>query len=401
MKNIDFSDYETAFAYKSKKALKRSAILFRWFQKAWFVKLMPNLLKMALKLRLPVKRLAKKWAFDHFCGGETLEECNSTALILWQYKVASILDYSVEGVDDEKQFEYNKNEIARTILNAADKEYFPFAVFKVSGLISHRVLEKVNANLELNTAEQDEFLQGKHRFESLCQLANDNDIRLYIDAEESWIQNAIDNMVIEMSKKFNQQKVVIYNTLQMYRTDRLDFFEACLLDAKENNYYLGLKVVRGAYMEKERARAKKMGYPSPIQPNKQATDSAYNEVLKRCVENAEFLEICAGTHNEESCKLLVNLMHDNYYELSNTRFWFSQLYGMSDNLSFILAQNQCNVAKYLPYGPLESTLPYLSRRANENTSVQGQAGREYIMLSTELKRRMNLRTPDQQYDYNK
>jgi proline dehydrogenase len=309
------------------------------------------------------------------------------AATLNRYGVGSILDYSVEGEENSAVFDQNTEMILQTIQKANNNPIYPFAVFKTTGIVLLSVLEKSDAGVALSDHEQAEFNQAKARFEKLCRSAAENKVRLFVDAEESWIQETIDRWTEEMMEKYNKETAIVFNTLQMYRHDRLTYLETQIARAREKGYFAGFKLVRGAYMEKERERALEKGYPSPIQPNKEATDRDYNEALKLCATNADITFLCAGTHNEDSSQLLADILQEAGLPKNDPRFWFAQLFGMSDHISFNLAAEGYHVAKYLPYGPVKSVLPYLSRRAQENTSVKGQMGRELKLVQQELKRR--------------
>lgn len=384
---IPFENTEIAFRYKSDSELKNAGFLFQLFRYQWVVTKAPLFVSWAMKNGLPVKGLVKQFGFNHFCGGETMNECDAVAQKLHQHGVGSILDYSVEGEENSSVFESNADIIIQSILKSKGSMVYPFAVFKTTGIALFSVLEKSDAGVLLSVDEQREFDQAKARFERICASAAENGVKLFVDAEESWIQETIDRWTEEMMAKFNRKKTIVYNTLQMYRHDRLKYLEKQILKAREQGYLVGFKLVRGAYMEKERERAHEMGYPSPIQPDKESSDRDYNEALRICVANADITSICAGTHNEESSQLLVDLMEEAGFKGNDDRFWFAQLFGMSDHISFNLAAEGYQVAKYLPYGPVKSVLPYLARRAQENTSVKGQMGRELRLIQQELKRR--------------
>jgi proline dehydrogenase len=387
---VDFSDLSGAFAYKSDDELRRSRRTFTLFQYPLIVAAGPVLTSISLKLKLPVKPLIKAWVFDQFCGGEDIEECTDTVHRLSTFGVGSILDYSVEGVEDETSYIDNAEEIKRTILKAAEGEELPFAVFKVTGIGRFELLEKLNEHEELSEEETLEFTRLKERLEDICQTAYDYNISVFVDAEETWIQEAIDRLVYEMMEKYNRDKAIVWNTIQCYRRNGLDLTNAAIARGKAANYRVGLKLVRGAYMEKERARAESEGYESPINDTIDETHRTYNDSIRACFEAKNWTSMCAGTHNEDSCNLLIDLMESEAIEPSDKRFWFAQLYGMSDNLTFNLAREGYNAAKYLPYGPIESVIPYLSRRADENSSVRGQASRELKLIKQELKRRKNI-----------
>ncbi len=388
MKPISFENTEIAFQSKSTKQLNKSYWIFKLVSNNTLVKVSPFFLKIAFALGLPIKRLIKQTIFEQFCGGESIENCDRRIQSLAKYNIGTILDYSVEGKSSEYDFNMVAKEIIRTILKARENENIPFAVFKISGLARLELLEKVsNSKIELDKEEKKEFKSLKQRINSICKTAYKNNVRLFIDAEESWIQDAIDDMVISMMRKYNSERAVVFNTLQMYRWDRFAFLKQSYADAENGNYFLGLKIVRGAYMEKERDRAEKMGYPSPIQKDKESCDKDYNLALKFCIRHINKITLCAGTHNEQSSMLLTQLMDDNNILKNDQRVYFSQLLGMSEHISFNLSNHEYNVAKYMPYGPLKDVLPYLIRRAEENTSIAGQTSRELGLIIKEKKRR--------------
>lgn len=384
---LNFQDTKTAFADKTNAELKEKYRLFRMMNSPALTDLGTSAAQFALRLGLPVKGLIKSTVFKQFCGGETIEECQPTIDKLGESNIGSILDYSIEGKSEEAVFDSTKNEIYRTVTRAKEDEAIPFAVFKVTGLARVELLEKVGSDKELFVLEQEEWDKARARVEELCEYAHSLEQPLFIDAEESWIQDAIDRLATEMMEKYNREKPIVYNTIQLYRHDRLKYLKESHEKAKKEGYILAVKLVRGAYMEKERERAAEMDYESPIQPNKEATDKDFNAALEYCVENIKDIAFVAGTHNEGSVKYLTELMREHKIEPAHPHVNFSQLYGMSDNLSYILAKNGYCVSKYVPYGPVKDTIPYLIRRAQENTSVVGQMSRELDMISRELKRR--------------
>lgn len=384
---VSFENTEIAFKAKSDGALKQSYWLFKLIGYNWLVKVGPPLVNAAFAMHLPITGIIRKTVFKQFCGGESMDDCNQTIDDLYSYKVGTILDYSVEGEQVEANFDATMQETLHTIRKAKGNKKIPFTVFKVTGVARFDLLAKVNAKQALTAAEESEFGRVRNRIHTICKEAHTNNVRLFIDAEESWIQDAIDDMAREMMLEFNRTSCIVYNTLQMYRHDRLAYLHTCYQDAVAHNYLLGLKLVRGAYMEKERKRADEMGYPSPIQPNKEATDKDYDEALKFCMLHLDKISICAGSHNEESSLLLTRLMQEKGLAHDDERIFFSQLFGMSDHISFNLSSAGYNVAKYLPYGPVKSVMPYLFRRAAENTSVKGQSGRELTLITKEVKRR--------------
>lgn len=385
--NLSFENTKVAFQSKTDFELKKSFWLFKLVGNNFIVKWSPLLLKIALFLRLPIKGIIKKTIFSQFCGGEFIHDCEKSIITLAQYKVKTILDYSVEGQINEADFEQVTNEIINTIHRAKGDENIPFAVFKISGLGRFNILEKVSANHSLSDSETLEFNQIKNRVKRICQKAFDLNVNIFIDAEESWIQNTIDHLATSMMRLFNKEHVIVYNTLQMYRWDRLAFLKQSYADAENGNYHLGLKIVRGAYMEKERKRAEEFGYPSPIQKDKKSCDQDFDLALSYCINHIDKISICAGTHNEKSTLKLVELMTKNNVLKDDNRVYFSQLLGMSDHISFNLAKQGYNVVKYMPYGPVKEVLPYLIRRAQENTSIAGQTSRELTLIIQERNRR--------------
>ncbi len=388
MKPLSFENTEIAFQSKSTKQLNKSYWLFKLVSNNTLVKVSPFLLKIAFTLRLPIKGLIKQTIFEQFCGGESIDKCDKRIQSLANYNIGTILDYSVEGKSNEDDFNRVTQETIRTILKAKVDDNIPFAVFKTSGLARLELLEKVsNSKVELNEEEKEEFKRVKERINSICATACKNNVRLFIDAEESWIQDAIDDIVVSMMRKYNSERAIVFNTLQMYRWDRFAYLKQSYADAENGNYFLGLKIVRGAYMEKERERAEKMGYPSPIQNDKASCDNDYNLALRFCINHIDKIALCAGTHNEQSSMLLTQLMAENNILKNDQRVYFSQLLGMSEHISFNLSKHEYNVAKYMPYGPVKDVLPYLIRRAEENTSIAGQTGRELGLIIKEKKRR--------------
>ncbi|WP_439880156.1 proline dehydrogenase family protein [Pontibacter sp. MBLB2868] len=387
--NLSFDDTAVAFSSKSNAELYKMYLLFKSMNSNTFVKLGGSLLNTAINLHLPIKFLIKPTIFNHFCGGETIEESERAIQELAKYNIGTILDYSVEGEGDEKSFDATRDELLHSIEKAHGNKNIPFSVFKVTGLIDIKLLEKVQKKQELNVEERAAFERGRDRVNLICKRCHDSDVRVFIDAEESWIQDTIDNLAYEMMEIYNKEKANIYNTYQLYRHDRLDVLEQDYENAIKGGYYLGAKLVRGAYMEKESRRAAAEGYENPINPTKEASDALFNEALRFCVEHIDRISFCNGTHNEESCYLLVELMEEHNIAHNDPRVYFAQLYGMSDNLSYNLANAGYNVAKYVPYGPIEAVMPYLLRRANENTAIAGQSSREFTLIKREMERRKN------------
>ncbi len=385
---ISFDNTEVAFRGKSKGDLNRAYWLFKVVSSPAMVRFGKWATNVALRLKFPIKAIIKKTIFRQFCGGESIQESLKASKTLASRNVKTILDYSIEGKTKEEDFDKTVQEIIGTIREGENNKNIPFAVFKVTGICLHDILEKSNDGIEnLSTEEKKDYDKLKERVSIICSEAYNRNVPIFIDAEESWIQNTIDRLAYEMSVKFNQKTAIVYNTVQLYRHDRLAFLKSEIARADKENFKLGVKLVRGAYMEKERARAEEQGYPSPIQPNKDAADKDFNASLKVVIERIDRVSFCAGTHNEESSMLLVKLLKEYGVDSSDPRAYFAQLLGMSDHISFNLADNDLMVAKYVPYGPIKEVLPYLIRRADENTSVAGQTGRELSLIMKERKRR--------------
>ncbi len=384
---INFQDTATAFADKTNAELKRKYEMFRLMNSPFLNNIGTKAAEFFLRLHLPVTGLIKQTVFKQFCGGETIEECQPTIEKLGASHIGTILDYSVEGKSSETVFDSTKNEIIRTVTRAKEDENVPFAVFKTTGVARFEILEKINDEKELLKGEAAEWDRTRSRVNEICGYAHSINQPVFIDAEESWIQNAIDNLAAEMMEKYNREHPIVYNTIQLYRHDRLEFLKESHRAAKEKGYLLAVKLVRGAYMEKERERADEMDYPSPIQPDKTATDKDFDAAIRFCLENVEEIAFVAGTHNEESVCMLAEMLHEKGIKHNHPHVFFSQLYGMSDNLSYVLAKHDYNVSKYVPYGAVKDVVPYLIRRAQENSSVTGQVSRELDLIKKELKRR--------------
>jgi proline dehydrogenase len=384
---LSFEDTAIAFSYKSNGELRKANFIFTLVNHPWISALATGSVKLALKLHLPVKGLIRRTAFSHFCGGETIHETEKVIEKLAQFNVGTILDYSVEGEKSEAGFENTMQEIIRTIEEAKTYGHIPFSVFKVTGVGSFELLEKINSKEQLNSQEEKAFERIKGRVAQICEKAYLCNIPVLIDAEETWIQDPIDQLAYDMMARFNKTRAIVFNTFQLYRTDTLENLKLGFREASSKGYFLGAKLVRGAYMEKERARAEKMGYSSPIQPGKEATDRAFNEALQFSISNITRLGLMCGSHNEHSNLYLTELLEKHKILANDANIWFAQLYGMSDNISFNLAKAGYNVAKYVPYGPVKAVMPYLLRRANENTSVAGQSSRELILIRKEIARR--------------
>jgi proline dehydrogenase len=393
---LSFDNTEIAFRSLSDGELIRAYTLFRMIGVQSLVKLGPRMVTTAMSWGLPVTGLIKHTIFKHFCGGESIEDCRGMVDRLARHNVGTILDFAKEGGRSDREFDAATREVLKTVKEAAGNSRMPFAVFKVSALGSHRVLEMASNGLPGAGDPEDpavkrlkaDYAKVHERVQKICAAAAESAVRVLIDAEETWIQGAIDCMAEEMMARFNRGgRTIVFNTIQLYRTGRMPVMREVLDRARQGGFSVGFKLVRGAYMEKERARAMKLGQASPIQPDKGSTDVQFDEAAAWCLENIEHVSFCAGTHNEASCLAIVQGMDSLGIRADDSRIWFSQLLGMSDHLSFNLAAAGFNVAKYVPYGPVKAALPYLFRRAEENTSVSGQAGRELSLLTKEIRRR--------------
>ncbi len=382
-----FENTEVAFALKSNSELDRALYLFKLIQKEPLVKIGSVVAKFALKTQLPIEGIIRATVFDHFCGGVTAQDCIGTIEKMYSKKVYSVLDYSAEGKEDEAQFDLVMEKIIDILKFAKDKKSIPFAVFKPTGFGSIEIYRKISEKSDLNMHEEAEWNHIKERYNRVGQAAYESEVPLLIDAEETWTQEAADELVEALMKKYNKEKIFIFGTLQSYRTDRLKYLTGLHRRAKNQGFKIGMKLVRGAYMEKERERAVQNGYPDPICKDKSATDEMFNDILTYMIENINDMAVFSGTHNEESSYLLIQLMNSFKLEKNDPRIWFGQLYGMSDHISYNLSKEGYNVAKYVPFGPVRDVMPYLIRRAEENTSVAGQTNRELKLLQAERKRR--------------
>jgi proline dehydrogenase len=382
---ISFENLKVAFASKSNAELRKMHLVFAMLNNKLVSDLGIALTKIGFALHLPIKGIMKKTMFGHFCGGETIAESTSAAQKLAEYGVESTLDYSVEGEGDEASYDHTCAEILKTIEKAENQPSLTFAVFKVTGLGDYQVMIKLQAGDTLSAEESLAFDRMKNRVDQLCNAAFQKGIKILVDAEESWFQDVIDDMAYEAMEKYNRETCIVYNTYQMYRHDMLERLKAAEVVARAKGYLFGAKLVRGAYMEKEADRAEEMGYESPIQPSKSATDKDYNLGVEFCIENGVYL--VSGSHNEASNHFVVDLIEKHGIDKNSDRVFFAQLYGMSDNISFNLADAGYRVLKYVPYGPVEKVMPYLIRRASENSSISGQSSREFSMIKKEISRR--------------
>lgn len=400
---ISFDNTEFAFAYKNDRELRRAKFLFSTMGVGALVKLGTKLTPFLLKIGLPLKGIIRNTIFKQFVGGETLEETTKVEDKLEQFGVKVILDYGVEGKEGEENFDHAADEFIKVIKYAATQPNMPFMSIKLTGFARFGLLEKldsaanatygvpgrINAGV-LNDAEKNEWQRVEKRLIKICEVASASNIGVLVDAEETWIQDPVDALTMQMMERYNKQKAVVYNTIQLYRHDRLQFLKHSFAESQKKNFIPGFKIVRGAYMEKERKRAEVMSYPSPIQPNKEATDKDYNTALEFGIQHLDKLFLIVASHNEYSNLYATQLLQQHNFPLNHNHIHFSQLYGMSDNITFNLAKAGCSVSKYLPFGPIKDVIPYLMRRAQENSSVSGQTGRELSLIKKELKRRKSL-----------
>lgn len=385
--NPIFEDTATAFALKKDSELERAYFLFKLIANEPLVKLGTLVTRFAIKAHLPVEGLIRATVFDHFCGGVSEADCMPVVERMWDKRVCSVLDYSVEGKDTEDPLDDALAKTLKILDFVKEKEAIPFAVFKPSGYGRFGLFQKIGEGKSLSAAEEAEWGRVRNRFDTTCKKAFELDVSLLIDAEESWMQDAADRLVEEMMRKYNTKKAIVFNTLQLYRWDRMDYLRQLYEKAQEHGFLIGIKAVRGAYLEKENERAEEKGYPTPICANKKETDDNFNTAIDYIVDHLDTISLFAGTHNETSCYRLMELMEARGIAPGDPHIWFGQLYGMSDHISFNLAQHGYNVAKYLPFGPVRDVMPYLIRRAEENTSVAGQTSRELELLKKERSRR--------------
>lgn len=382
-----FENTATAFALKTDSELERAYFLFKMIANEPLVKMGTAVTNFAIKAHLPVEGLIRATVFDHFCGGVSEEDCMPIVDKMWERGVCSVLDYSVEGKDEEDPLDNALAKVLKVLDFVKEKDAIPFAVFKPTGFGRFALFQKISEGRSLTKTEKAEWERVVDRYETVCKKAHDLEVSLLIDAEESWMQDAADRLAEDMMQKFNKEKPLIFNTLQMYRWDRMDYLKGLQKRAEKDNFKIGVKVVRGAYMEKENERAENLGYPSPICASKIETDLNFDTAVSYMMEHLDTISIFAGTHNEESNYKLLELIQKKGISNSDTRIWFGQLFGMSDHITFNLGNNGYNVAKYLPFGPVRDVMPYLIRRAEENTSVIGQTNRELELLKKERKRR--------------
>lgn len=400
---ISFDNTAIAFAHRSDKELRQAHWLFSMMAMPWLVKLGVKLTPWSIKSGLPVKGIIRKTIFKHFVGGETLEEIIPVAQKLAQHNVKAIIDYGVEGKEGEDAFDQARDEFIRVIRFAATQPNVPFMSIKVTGFARFGLLERLDefmqktsgslisryqsALMQISAEELNEWTRVTERMKTICDAAAQSNVGFLVDAEETWIQDPVDALTMLMMEEYNKQRLIVYNTIQLYRHDRLAFLKQCYSLSREKEFLLGVKLVRGAYMEKERKRAIEKGYPDPIQPNKEASDRDFNEAVRFCVEHLDKIGLVVASHNEYSNLVTTQLLKEKNLPLNHPHVHFSQLFGMSDNITYNLAKAGCSVSKYLPFGPIEDVIPYLMRRAQENTSVGGQTTRELGLIKKEIGRR--------------
>ena len=381
---------KNGFSLKSNFELKKAYFLFKIISNKSLTNIGKKALEFSLKLRLPVLFLVKGTVFEQFCSGESLNESFKTVKKLHEKNVKSYLHYSVEGLENDESYDTSLNEVLDSIKFVANKNILDFTVFKPTAIANSKILQKVSENKPLEKNEQELYERILSRFDTICSLAHKKGVKILVDAEESWIQDSIDEIVLKMMIKYNKQKTIVFNTSQMYRHDRLEYLERLKNIAEKENFLIGIKLVRGAYIEKENKRALKNNYRSPICDSKELTDLNFNKGASYILLNLNIFSLFSGTHNEESIYKIIDIMKSHNVDNGNQKIWFGQLYGMSDNISFNLANEGFNAIKYLPFGPIKEVIPYLIRRADENTSVKGQTSRELELIKTELKRRKTI-----------
>ena len=390
MSEVSFDNTQVAFAGKDDAELQKSAWLFRIMSNSTIVDIGSHITQLALQIGLPVQTILKSTIYEHFCGGESLEETEPMVANLAEQGVSTILDYGVEAKESQAEFDANLTEQIRAIKFADARDSVPYVSCKITGYAPFALLEKLETGEARTDSEEAELEALRVRMHAICRAAAERDVCLYVDAEESWIQDAIDDITTKLMALYNREKPTVFNTVQLYRHDRLAFLKSSHQHARDNGYLLGVKLVRGAYMEKERERAEEQGYRSPIHVDKASVDRDFDAAVAYCLEHIEEIAFCAATHNEYSCGVLVEAATAAGVSLDHSHIHFAQLYGMSDHISFNLARAGCNASKYVPYGPVRDVVPYLIRRAQENRSVSGQVGRELRLILDEIERRKTL-----------
>ncbi len=391
--NLSFDNTQNAFAYKSTADLKKAKFLIGAIQSPFMVAVATKATPLLMKMGFPINGVLRNTVFKQFVGGETLEESARATKLLGSYGVQVILDYGVEAKEGESNFDDVTEHIIEAIDFAATQNNIPFVSVKLTGVASHILLEHLNdaprlrSGIHDSESENAQWQRVRERMYAICDVAQEKGVGILLDAEETWIQDPIDRLAVELMTVYNKEKVIVYNTYQLYRNDRLSFLQLSHRIAKEQGFLLGAKLVRGAYMEKERARAQQMGYSSPIHADKDATDKDFDAAAKYCIENKETISLLLATHNEQSNLKIASEMESLSLPNDFNHIHFSQLYGMGDHITFNMANQGYNVSKYLPFGPISEVIPYLMRRAEENSSVNGQTNKELVMIKSELARR--------------
>jgi proline dehydrogenase len=386
-----FTNTQIAFADKSDSQLKKAFWMFKLIEQPFLTKIGTGVLNFTVQHDFPfVTNIVKATLFEQFCGGVTREESLKVVEQMFKRGVGSIFDYSIEGKEEEATFDAVCTEIKEIIKFSVGNPAIPFIVFKPTAFGRIGIYEEIGKGVELTSSQKSEWERVVKRFDEVCKMCFEHDKKVMIDAEETWMQNAADHLIEEMMEKYNREKPIVWNTLQMYRTGRLEYMQENLERAKEKGYFVGYKIVRGAYIEKERERAAEMNYPDPIQPTKDASDENYNSAIDFVLAHLEKVSGFFGTHNEKSTELIMDKMQAKGISHDDNRIYFGQLYGMSDNITYYLAEKKYNAVKYLPYGPVKDVVPYLTRIAQENTSVAGQTGRELGLIQKELDRKRQI-----------
>ena len=382
-----FENTAVAFAPKTDGEILKAKWLFSLISNNKLVSIGTSLADLALKLHLPIAPIFRITVYQHFCGGETFDECKKTIAKLDENHVFALLNYGVELKEEEGDFDKTIERNLEALEFAGKNKDAKVLCVKITGFGRHGLFEKIQEGKKLSKAESEEYDRVVARLDKLCESASRNDVSIYVDAEESWIQDPLDAMVEDMITKYNSKRAVVFNTLQLYRWDRLDYLHKQLAAAKSKGFVLGLKLVRGAYMEKERERAAEKGYKSPIHDDKPAVDVDFDASMNICLDNLDHIAVCIASQSEASNMLAIKQIDAKKIDRKHPHIIFSQLFGMGDNITFNLARLGFNASKYLPYGPVKDVIPYLIRRAQENTSVSGQMGRELRLLTTEIERR--------------
>ena len=384
---MNFENTEHAYKLKSNRELFRALYLFKLISNQRLVAFLTKGAILAIKFKLPISFLFKYTVFKQFCSGISEKDSIDEVVRLASYNVKSYMHYASESQKSEVGMDESLTKILDTLKFSSGKSALEFTVFKATSLGPIDLFEKVSAGIGLNYEEKNIWRRVLKRIEVCCKTARSLNVKIFIDAEESWIQSAIDDIAESMMAKFNTKKAYVFTTIQMYRIDRLAYLKKIIDKAEEKKNLIGVKLVRGAYMEKENIRAKNLGISSPICKNKKETDLNFDKALELIIDKVHICNLFIGSHNEESIIKATKLMNKYKYKNNHPFIWFSQLYGMADHISFNLALEGYQVVKYVPFGPVKEVIPYLIRRAEENTSVSGQTPRELNLIKKEIRRR--------------